>query len=93
MTHPTQNRDRKEADRRAGRRCHARGLLEGTFEAINAQPQLLYDRDWPQWDFDVPGKIVNMPFLTEQAKRNILGENARRVFHLWSVGAAEHDPQ
>jgi predicted TIM-barrel fold metal-dependent hydrolase len=57
-------------------------LLEGTFEAINAESQLLYASDWPHWDFDVPAKIANLPFLSEQAKRNILGENARRVFNL-----------
>ncbi|MEO8098357.1 MAG: amidohydrolase family protein [Acidobacteriota bacterium] len=57
-------------------------LLESTFEAIDAENHLLFSSDWPHWDFDVPAKIVGLPFLTEQAKRNILGENARRVFNL-----------
>ena len=51
-------------------------------EAINAGTQLLYASDWPHWDFDVPGRIAGLPFLSEQEKRNILGENARRVFRL-----------
>lgn len=55
-------------------------LLEMTFEAINAGSQLLYSSDWPHWDFEVPARIVGLPFLDEQQKRNILGENARRVF-------------
>lgn len=57
-------------------------LLEATLEAIHAETQLLFSSDWPHWDFDVPAKIVGLPFLSEQAKRNILGENARRVFRL-----------
>jgi hypothetical protein len=58
------------------------GLLESTFRAINAEETLLYSSDWPHWDFDVPGRIMGIPFLSDQAKRNILGENARRVFGL-----------
>ena len=57
-------------------------LLEGTFDAINAETQLLFASDWPHWDFDTPGKLVSLPFLSEQARRNILGENARRLFKL-----------
>ncbi len=57
-------------------------LLAATFKAVHADTQLLYSSDWPHWDFDVPARIVTLPFLSEQAKRNILGENARRVFRL-----------
>jgi uncharacterized protein len=57
-------------------------LLKGTFRAVNAETQLLYSSDWPHWDFDVPATIFDLPFLDETAKRNILGENARRVFRL-----------
>jgi predicted TIM-barrel fold metal-dependent hydrolase len=57
-------------------------LLESTFEAINAESQLLYASDWPHWDFDTPGSVASLPFLSEQGKRNILGENARRLFKL-----------
>ncbi|MES1928946.1 amidohydrolase 2 [Salinisphaera dokdonensis CL-ES53] len=55
-------------------------LLESTFTAINAETQLLYSSDWPHWDFDTPARIANLPFLSEKAKRNILGENAKRLF-------------
>lgn len=58
------------------------GLLEATFRAMNAETQLLWSSDWPHWDFDTPGRIAGLPFLGETAKRNILGENARRVFRL-----------
>jgi predicted TIM-barrel fold metal-dependent hydrolase len=57
-------------------------LLEGTLEAIRAETQLLYASDWPHWDFDVPAKVFDLPFLDERAKRNILGLNAARVFNL-----------
>lgn len=57
-------------------------LLEATFEAMNAENTLLYSSDWPHWDFDVPGRIMTLPFLDDAAKRNILGGNARKVFNL-----------
>jgi predicted TIM-barrel fold metal-dependent hydrolase len=57
-------------------------MLEATFKAVHAETQLLYASDWPHWDFDAPGRIAALPFLTEQAKRNILGETARKIFRL-----------
>lgn len=58
------------------------GLLESTFRAIDAEHTLLYSSDWPHWDFDVPGRIMGIPFLSEDAKRRILGENSRKLFNL-----------
>jgi predicted TIM-barrel fold metal-dependent hydrolase len=49
---------------------------------MNAETQLLFSSDWPHYDFDLPGVIYDLPFLSEQAKRNILGLNAARIFHL-----------
>ena len=57
-------------------------LLEATFESIKAPTQLLYASDWPHWDFDLPTVISDLPFIDEQAKRNILGLNAARLFGL-----------
>jgi len=57
-------------------------LLQATMEAFNAETQLLYASDWPHWDFDPPAAITTLPFLSEQAKRNILGLNAARIFNL-----------
>lgn len=56
--------------------------LEHTFEMINAETQLCYASDWPHWDWDPPHKIWDLPFLGEEAKRNILGRNAQRLFNL-----------
>jgi len=56
--------------------------LQVTLEMINAETQLLFSSDWPHYDFDLPSMIYDLPFLSEQAKRNILGLNAARIFHL-----------
>jgi uncharacterized protein len=57
-------------------------LTEATMKAMNADTQLLFASDWPHWDFDLPNSITTLPFLDEQAKRNILGLNAARLFNL-----------
>jgi predicted TIM-barrel fold metal-dependent hydrolase len=62
------------------------GLLKETFRVINAETQVLYSSDYPHWDFDLPSTIYDLPFLSENAKRNILGGNAIRLFNL-KVGA------
>ena len=62
-------------------------LTQATMEAINAETQLLFASDWPHWDFDLPTTITNLPFLSEQAKRNILGLNAARAVRLRGAAA------
>src|ERR1700752_1434248 len=57
-------------------------ILEATFKMINAETQLVWSSDYPHWDFDLPGAIYDLPFLKEQAKRNILGANAAKLFGL-----------
>jgi predicted TIM-barrel fold metal-dependent hydrolase len=59
--------------------------LELTFKMINAETQLMYSSDYPHWDMDLPSTIYDLPFLSENAKRNILGGNAKRVFNLEPV--------
>jgi len=62
-----------------------REALELTFKMINAPTQLMYSSDYPHWDMDLPSTIYDLPFLSEQAKRNILGGNAQRAFNLEPV--------
>ncbi len=57
-------------------------MLQETFKMISAETQLLYASDYPHWDMDLPSTIYDLPFLSQQAKRNILGENARKLFKL-----------
>jgi predicted TIM-barrel fold metal-dependent hydrolase len=61
---------------------HNLEALELTMKMMKAETQLLYASDWPHWDFDAPSVIWDLPFLDEDAKRNILGRNADRVFDL-----------
>lgn len=56
--------------------------MELTFKMINAETQLLYSSDYPHSDMDLPSAIWDLPFLNEQAKRQILGLNAKRIFNL-----------
>ncbi len=64
---------------------HNREALELTFKMISAETQLMYASDYPHWDMDLPSTIYDLPFLNEQAKRNILGGNAKRFFNLEPV--------
>lgn len=57
-------------------------ILETTFRMIRADTQLLWSSDYPHWDFDLPSVIYDLPFLSEAAKRNILGGNAMRLFNI-----------
>lgn len=57
-------------------------LLQATFKAMDAGDQVLYASNYPLPDMDVPSVIWDLDFLDEQQKRNILGENARKLFDL-----------
>ncbi len=56
--------------------------LAAIFDMIHAETQLLFASDYPHWDFDLPTRILKLPFLSDTAKRRILGENARGLFRL-----------
>lgn len=56
--------------------------LRAMFEMMAADTQLLYSSDYPHQDFDLPTVIWDLPFLSDEAKRNILGGNAMRLFGL-----------
>lgn len=54
--------------------------LEMVFEMLDGANQFLYASDYPHWDFDLPSRIYDLPFLSESDKRKILGGNALRLF-------------
>ncbi len=54
--------------------------MEMVFKSFDAENKLLYASDYPHQDFDTPSTIYDLPFLTEKAKRKILGENALNLF-------------
>jgi predicted TIM-barrel fold metal-dependent hydrolase len=58
---------------------HDLDILEMTFKMIKAETQLCWCSDYPHWDMDLPSVIQDLPFLSDRAKKNILGENARRL--------------
>ena len=57
-------------------------LLETTFRAMNAETQLLWASDYPHWDMDIPSVIWDLPFIDEDAKKNILGRTAQKIFNI-----------
>src|SRR5262249_44157978 len=56
--------------------------IQAVFELMDAENQLLYSSDYPHQDFDLPTVIWDLPFLSEAAKRKILGGNAMSLFNL-----------
>lgn len=58
------------------------GLLESLFRALNAETQLVWGSNFPGPDFDLPSVVADLPFLSDQAKRNILGGTAAKLFRL-----------
>jgi uncharacterized protein len=66
-----------------------RQALELNFSMLKADTQLLFSSDYPHWDMDLPSTIYDLPFLSEEGKRNILGENARRLFKLDPILSAD----
>ena len=59
----------------------------GVSIALTAAAAGFCSSDWPHWDFDLPARVADLPFLSEHAKHNILGDNARRLFHLPKEGS------
>ena len=65
--------------------------LKLTMRIINANSQL-DTSPTTHWDFDLPSTIYDLPFLSETAKRNILGGNAIRLFDL-KLPSKNHVPK
>ncbi len=55
--------------------------IETIFEMVGTS-QLLYASDYPHWDFDLPSRVYDLPFLNEDQKRDILGRNAMKLFNI-----------
>lgn len=56
--------------------------LKWIFDAFDASNHLMYASDYPHWDWDVPSVIYDLPFLSLESKKKILGENASTLFHI-----------
>ena len=57
-------------------------VLKAAFDLIDGENTLVYSSDYPHWDFDAPSAIYDLPFLSEQGRRNILGGNACKLLGL-----------
>jgi predicted TIM-barrel fold metal-dependent hydrolase len=63
--------------------------LKYVFEMMDAERTLLFATDWPHSDFDSPVVIERLSFLSETAKANILGTNARQALRFAGKGALQ----
>jgi len=54
--------------------------LKAFFDIMDGENTFMYASDWPHWDYDEPGAIADLPFLSEEGRRKIMGETALRVF-------------
>ena len=69
----------------AGRYAQSHGKSATQIKVISATPGPVRSSSGVEMlarKFGSPSAITTLPFLTEQAKRNILGLNAARVFNL-----------
>ncbi|MGG1659899.1 amidohydrolase family protein [Brevibacillus sp. NRS-1366] len=57
-------------------------MMKEIFSMFDAENQLLYASDYPHQDFDTPASIYDLPFLSQSAKRKILGGNALKFFNI-----------
>jgi predicted TIM-barrel fold metal-dependent hydrolase len=51
-------------------------------EMIGGADRLMYASDYPHVDYDEPSSILDMPHLSSDDKRKIMGGNAREVFEI-----------
>ncbi|HEY3117032.1 MAG TPA: amidohydrolase family protein [Chloroflexota bacterium] len=59
------------------------GPIPAVISYLGSDQTLLYSSDYPHWDGDFPNstrKLAERTDLTEENKRNIFGENARRFY-------------
>jgi predicted TIM-barrel fold metal-dependent hydrolase len=58
-------------------------MIPTVIRFLGTDETLLYSSDYPHWDGDFPNsvrKLVERTDLTDQNKRNIIGDNARRFY-------------
>jgi len=64
--------------------------LVAMMQLFDGEDQVLFASDWPHHDFDHPRQVFDLPFSPE-AKRKIMGENARRLFGITAPRTASAD--
>lgn len=56
--------------------------LESAIEIMGGPDQLMWASDWPHPDYDETRIVEDLPFLSDEEKAKILGENAETVFDI-----------
>jgi uncharacterized protein len=56
--------------------------LEHIFKRIDAPNRLMWASGFPQWNFDTPSALWDLPFLDDATRRGILGGTAKQLFGL-----------
>jgi predicted TIM-barrel fold metal-dependent hydrolase len=64
-----------------------KGYFDTMLEAMNGKDKLLYCSDYPHWDFDSP--TLAFPKLDKDTMRNIMYNNAAKLYKLPLLDAAE----
>jgi predicted TIM-barrel fold metal-dependent hydrolase len=58
-----------------------RSDIVALYELFNGAERAMFASDWPHHDFDHPQHVFGLPF-TPEARRNIMGANARRFLRI-----------
>ena len=54
--------------------------LKAFFDMADAENTFMFASDWPHFDYDEPGAVADLPFLSPEGRRKIMGETALGVF-------------
>ncbi|GEL23145.1 hypothetical protein PSU4_20990 [Pseudonocardia sulfidoxydans NBRC 16205] len=68
--------------------------LAAIFDMVDAEDRLVFATDYPHFDYDRPSAITTLPFVSEEGKRKILGDNALSVYRFdgWTPPERETSP-
>jgi predicted TIM-barrel fold metal-dependent hydrolase len=63
--------------------------MAAIFEMIDGENRLMFATDYPHFDYDRPTAILELPFISDDGKRKILGANALGVYRFQDWKAPE----
>lgn len=63
--------------------------LAAVFDMVNGRETFMFASDYPHFDYDDPGWVLGLPFLSGEDKANVFAGNAQRVFNLRKGGVQE----
>jgi uncharacterized protein len=66
--------------------------MAAIFEMVDAENRLMFATDYPHFDYDRPSAILDLPFLSDEGKRKILGQTALDVYRFEGYQIPEPQP-